>query len=112
MQLKRNLILLFLLLLVSSNAYAGGLSTWDVWIRAAKVGIAAYKASPQARYVVEICSKEECRYTEATSCDEAKLYAKNALEYGAVRVSISNEHATIHSSCHNKNYYPGDENKL
>ena len=110
--MKKIIALLFLLLFSLSSVYAAGLSSWDVWIRAAKVGIAAYKASPQARYVIEICSNEECRYTDATSCDEAKLYAKNALEYGAIRVSISNEHATIHSSCHNKTYRPGDENKL
>ena len=71
------------------------------------VTIDAYKAAPNAKYTISICDKSECRYATATSCDEAKQRGRDALEFGASKVTIVSDLITLHSSCNNKTYYPG-----
>lgn len=106
-------IVLFAILFTSLLVFAGaedavkGKLDWNKLQSIIGVTIDAYKAAPNAKYTVSICDNHECRYATATSCDEAKLYAKNALEFGAKKVTIVSDQITIHKSCRNKTYYPG-----
>lgn len=74
----------------------------------AGVGLEAYKALPNASYVLKVTSGGEIRYASISSCQMALEKTYDLLLQSVEEVRIISEYPTVHGSCRNRTYTPKD----
>ena len=111
--MKKFLVTLSVLFMLSSSVYASATLTWAAVAGAIKLGVEIYKAIPGASYTVEVCTKgKSCSYKHADDCDTALQMARSAFDYeNTDKVVILSEHSTVNGSCRNKTYKSRSEIK-
>lgn len=96
-----------------AQAVTAGAAAWSAAKFIGAVGLAVYKALPNASYALTVEAQDgSVAYTKVDSCDEALTYALRLLESGAKRVTIVSEHSTVNSSCRGRTYTQGDISTL
>lgn len=96
-----------------AQAVTAGAAAWSAAKFIGAVGLAVYKALPNASYALTVEAQDgSVAYTKVDSCDEALTYALRLLENGAKRVTIVSEHSTVNSSCRGRTYTQGDISTL
>ena len=79
----------------------------------AKVGIEAYNALPDAKYVLKVTAGGEIKYGKISSCQMALEKTYDLLRISGVQeVRIISEELTLNGSCRNRSYTPRDLNEV